>query len=150
MVPLWERFGDWFSFENTARANIFRRDAPKVASEAEFAALLRYNNFLRDPLSRQGCSGNPPSSAENAISARDDLNPLGGMYPFAALSHRDHAAIDAKLTSASRILRNPLSMSACAGPTYGPLPAFQWSSSFYANLSHLGHPDRWEFTFVEV
>ena len=47
---------------------------------------MRYNDFRRDPLSRCNCT--PPYSAENAISARNDLNPKGGKYPFPALGHR--------------------------------------------------------------
>ena len=48
--------------------------------------LMRYNNYTSDPLSRCDCS--PPYSGENAISARNDLNPRNGTYPFHALSHR--------------------------------------------------------------
>ena len=48
--------------------------------------LMRYNNFTLDPLSRCDCS--PPFSGENAISARNDLNPRNGTYPFGALGHR--------------------------------------------------------------
>ena len=42
--------------------------------------LMRYNNFQKDPLSKCDCT--PPYSAENAISARNDLNPKSGTYPF--------------------------------------------------------------------
>ena len=48
--------------------------------------LMRYNNYTEDPLSVCDCS--PPYSGENAISARNDLNPRNGTYPFHALSHR--------------------------------------------------------------
>ena len=48
--------------------------------------LMRYNNYTMDPLSK--CDCNPPYSGENAISARNDLNPRNGTYPFHALSHR--------------------------------------------------------------
>ena len=48
--------------------------------------LMRYNNYTEDPLSACACS--PPYSGENAISARNDLNPRNGTYPFHALSHR--------------------------------------------------------------
>ena len=50
--------------------------------------LMRYNNFKKDPLSKCDCS--PPYSGENAISARNDLNPKSGTYPFGALGHRSH------------------------------------------------------------
>ena len=46
----------------------------------------RYNDYTRDPLSACACS--PPYSAENAISARCDLNPAAGTYPFSSLGHR--------------------------------------------------------------
>ena len=42
--------------------------------------LMRYNNFKKDPLSK--CDCNPPYSAENAISARNDLNPKSGKELF--------------------------------------------------------------------
>ena len=45
--------------------------------------LMRYNDFKHDPLSKCDCS--PPFSGENAISARNDLNPKSGTYPFGAL-----------------------------------------------------------------
>ena len=79
----------------------------RVRDLASMTALMRYNNFRHDPLSRcEGCD--PPYSAENAISARYfhstvlfdsilqhslfflrcDLNPKNGTYPFGALGHR--------------------------------------------------------------
>ena len=55
----------------------------------------RYNDYTHDPLSKCNCT--PPYSAENAISARCDLNPASGKYPFAALGHRQHGGTDAKV-----------------------------------------------------
>ena len=55
----------------------------------------RYNNFKHDPLSACNCT--PPYSGENAISARSDLNPQSGKYPFTALSHRLHGGTDNKV-----------------------------------------------------
>ena len=57
--------------------------------------LCRYNNFQHDPLSACNCT--PPYSAENAISARSDLNPANGVYPFSALGHRSHGGVDSKV-----------------------------------------------------
>lgn len=57
---------------------------------------LRYNNFREDPLSRcDGC--NPRANGENAISARSDLNPANGTYPFGALKQRQHGGTDMKV-----------------------------------------------------
>lgn len=58
-------------------------------------SLYRYNNFKHDPLSQCNCT--PPYSAENAISARSDLNPSTGTYPFGALGHRAHGGTDSKV-----------------------------------------------------
>lgn len=59
----------------------------------------RSNNYLQDPLSQcRGCD--PPHNAENAISARSDLNPANGTYPFAALRQRCHGGTDTKVGTA--------------------------------------------------
>lgn len=56
----------------------------------------RYNDFLHDPLSLcKACD--PQPNAENAISARSDLNPANGSYPFHALQQRSHGGIDVKV-----------------------------------------------------
>ena len=63
--------------------------------------VMRYNNFKHDPLSK--CDCDPPYSGENAISARNDLNPASGRYPFGALGHRSHGGTDMKLTSSKLV-----------------------------------------------
>lgn len=145
-------YGPWFSYNATARANIFRRDAPKVATELDFRRLIRYNDFTHDPFSRQACTGNPPYSAENAIAARDDLNPADGVYNISALGHRDHAAIDAKLASAANLSSGAMEAWAQAGPTYDQQPVFSWSTTTpdIARLSHEGMPDAFAFAWVVV
>jgi len=60
-----------------------------------FSQFLRYNDYTHDPLSKCNCT--PPYSAENAISARSDLNPKDGKYPFGALQHRRHGGTDCKV-----------------------------------------------------
>ena len=109
-----------------------------------------------------GCGSNPPSSAENGIAARDDLNPPGGVYPISALGHRDHAGIDAKYTSWSMMTGRPspldgrvppsaLSSAAQSGPTYDQQPPFVFSQSDYGNTtSHVGMPDVWMFPWVTM
>lgn len=58
--------------------------------------LNRYNNFKEDPLSQcEGCD--PPANGENSISARSDLNPANGTYPFGALRQRQHGGTDMKV-----------------------------------------------------
>ncbi|KAF8794203.1 putative phospholipase B-like 2 like protein [Argiope bruennichi] len=137
-----EKFGDWFTYERTPRALIFKRDQGKVQDIPGMIKLMRYNDFTNDPLSRCNCT--PPYSAENAIAARCDLNPENGTYPFGALGHRQHGAIDMKLSS-FELFKN-YEFVAFGGPTYDNLPPFQWSKSdFDKKVKHYGHPDLWNF-----
>lgn len=73
---------------------------PPLPSTADLPSLppfpIRYNDFLHDPLSLcKECS--PQPNGENAISARSDLNPANGSYPFPALRQRSHGGIDVKV-----------------------------------------------------
>lgn len=64
-------------------------------------SIRRYNDFLHDPLSLcKACS--PQPNGENAISARSDLNPANGSYPFRALQQRSHGGIDVKVQACPR------------------------------------------------
>ncbi|KAF0308873.1 putative phospholipase B-like 2 [Amphibalanus amphitrite] len=92
-----DEYGDWFSYDMTPRARIFRRDQDGVTDVGSMMKLMRYNDYKNDPLS--ACDCDPPYSGENAISARCDLNPANGTYPFSALGHRDHGGTDMKLTT---------------------------------------------------
>ncbi|XP_045152636.1 putative phospholipase B-like 2, partial [Echinops telfairi] len=140
------RYGDWFSYDKSPRAQIFRRNQSQVHDMESMMQLIRYNDFLHDPLSL--CSAcRPQPNAENAISARSDLNPTNGSYPFQALRQRSHGGIDAKVTSSG--LAKSLRLWAVSGPTWDQLPPFQWSSSPFHNLLHMGQPDLWKFSPVE-
>lgn len=138
------KFGDFFSYDNSPRASIFRRDQSNVVDMDSMIRLMRSNNFTHDPLSRCDCS--PPYSGENAIAARSDLNPNAGKYPFDALGHRDHGATDMKVTN--RELMINLELIAVAGPTYDDqdITPFVWSEADFGNsTNHFGHPDKWMF-----
>ena len=64
-----EKYGDWFTYDKTPRALIFKRDHGKVVDLESMERMMRYNDFKNDPLS--ACQCIPlHSSAENAISAR--------------------------------------------------------------------------------
>ncbi|XP_054257974.1 putative phospholipase B-like 1 [Macrosteles quadrilineatus] len=137
-----DKYGDWFSYDKTPRALIFHRNQSSVTDLDSLMKLLRYNNYKNDPHSVCNCT--PPYSAENAIAARSDLNPKKGRYPFPALGHRCHGAIDAKVTS-SELVHN-LTFKAISGPTTGNnLPLFRWSTSDFKHLPHMGQPDSFQF-----
>ena len=137
-----EKYGDWFTYDKTPRALIFKRDHDKVKDLKTMERLMRYNNYQKDPLSACNCT--PPYSAENAISARCDLNPKNGTYPFGALGHRSHGATDMKITSYA--LFKKMQFVAVSSPTYDDLPPFQWSKAdFESDTPHYGMPDLWNF-----
>lgn len=141
------QYGDWFSYAKNPRAQIFRRDQSLVEDLDSMVHLMRYNDFLHDPLSLcEACT--PKPNAENAISARSDLNPANGSYPFQALHQRAHGGIDVKVTSSS--LAKFMSMLAASGPTWDQLPPFQWSKSPFHNTLHMGQPDLWTFSPIKV
>uniref|UniRef100_A0A3B3HSJ2 Phospholipase B-like n=1 Tax=Oryzias latipes TaxID=8090 RepID=A0A3B3HSJ2_ORYLA len=142
-----EKFGPWFSLDQNPRAQIFRRNQTQVTDLDSMIRLMRYNNFKEDPLSMcEGC--NPPQNGENAISARSDLNPANGTYPFGALKQRSHGGTDMKMTSFGMF--KEYGMIAVSGPTWDQLPPFQWSTSPYKDLVHMGHPDVWNFKPIKV
>ncbi|XP_003461406.1 putative phospholipase B-like 2 [Cavia porcellus] len=141
------QYGDWFSYSKSPRAQIFLRNHSLVHNVDSMVRLMRYNDYLHDPLSRcEACS--PKPNGENAISARSDLNPANGSYPFPALRQRSHGGIDVKVTSMS--MAKTLSLQAVSGPTWDQVPAFQWSTSPFRDMLHMGHPDLWKFAPVEV
>ncbi|KAM6155757.1 putative phospholipase B-like 2 [Rhynchocyon petersi] len=141
------QYGDWFSYNGSPRAQIFFRNQSMVYDMDSMIRLMRYNDFLHDPLSWcKACSPHP--NAENAISARSDLNPANGSYPFQALYQRSHGGIDVKVTNSG--LAKILRFLAVSGPTWDQLPPFQWSTSPFRSLLHMGQPDLWKFLPVEV
>eukprot|EP00795_Rhopilema_esculentum_P015337 gene15337-6558_t len=139
------KMGSFFDYDLTPRSQIFKRDHSKITDMHSLFTVMRYNKFKTDPLSKcQGC--NPPYSAENAISARSDLNPADGKYPISALGHRRHGGTDCKATNFK--LANQLSAWIVAGPTHDDQPVFKWSTSGWK--TPMGHPDEFNFSqFVQ-
>ncbi|XP_068748317.1 putative phospholipase B-like 2 [Montipora capricornis] len=134
-----KKFGSWFSYEGSPRAQIFKRDHHKVVDMNSMMKLMRYNDYQHDPLARCNCT--PPYSGENAISSRSDLNPASGKYPFRALGHRLSGGTDAKITNSEMI--KSFECLAVSGPTHDQQPVFKWSTS--GSDRPLGHPDVWDF-----
>ncbi|XP_030225757.1 putative phospholipase B-like 2 [Gadus morhua] len=142
-----EKFGPWFSLDQSPRAQIFRRNQTAITDLDSMVRLMRYNNYREDPLSQcDACR--PHANGENAISARSDLNPADGTYPFGALTQRPHGGTDMKMTS--YVMSRGFEMLAVNGPTADQVPPFQWSTSPYKDLLHMGHPDTWTFKPVKV
>ncbi|EDV28552.1 expressed hypothetical protein [Trichoplax adhaerens] len=138
-----KKYGNWFTHDKCPRALIFKRDQHKVNSMESLMKLMRYNDFKHDPLSRCNCT--PPYSAENAISARSDLNPADGKYNIGALGHRCHGGTDSKSTNYT-MFHSGLKSYAIAGPTHEQQPPFRWSTAKFNMTKPLGHPDLFNFT----
>ncbi|XP_054163966.1 putative phospholipase B-like 2 [Oppia nitens] len=139
------KFGPFYSYTETARAMIFRRNHSEIVDMKTLYAFMRYNDFKNDPLSQcshynQTCS--PPYSSALTIAARNDLNDIKGKYPFSWWGHYGEGATDAKMTNSSMVLN--LEMLAVCGPTTEQQPPFQWSKSDL-DLKHYGHPDIFNF-----
>jgi len=137
-----KQYGDWYTYDKTPRALLFKRDQYNAIDAESLRRLLRYNDFKNDPLSKCNCT--PPYSGENAIASRSDLNPANGTYPFSALGHRPRGATDVKVTNSTMV--KTMTMLIQSGPTNDIQPTFVWSKSDFNDLiRHEGHPDVFNF-----
>lgn len=119
------------SHDYCPRANIFRRDQGNAISWEDMKHLMRYNDYLNDPLSM----GLP----NFAISGRFDLIPVVGP----ALG-----GTDAKITSADLFWQGD-SWLYC-GPPNEQVPAFSWDSRRWDDVSHVGVPITDDFEWVLI
>jgi len=141
-----DKYGAMFAYESTPRALIFKRDQGRVVDMDSLYQLMRYNDYKNDPLSACNCT--PPYSAENSIPARSDLNPANRTYELPFLGHRLHGATDYKGTN--HALFSKLEFWAAAGPTWEQQDPFRWSTSDWANVSHVGMEDLAKFQPILV
>eukprot|EP01106_Pelomyxa_sp_JSP_P016421 TRINITY_DN6117_c0_g1_i5.p1 TRINITY_DN6117_c0_g1~~TRINITY_DN6117_c0_g1_i5.p1 ORF type:complete len:242 (+),score=32.84 TRINITY_DN6117_c0_g1_i5:985-1710(+) len=117
------------SHNNCARANIFRRNQTAVHTLGELQELMRYNDYLHDPLSL----GMPTF----AIAGRFDLIPVVG---------ETLGAIDVKITT-SELMRKGGCWLYC-GPPNEQVPSFSWRR--WSSVSHVGVPETDNFKWVLV
>lgn len=143
------RYGDFFSYQKTARARIFARDQARVTNLTSLYRLMRYNDMFHDPLSRcEQCT--PKWEGKYAIAARADLNDPNGSYPIPFIGFQDEGAIDAKMTS-GKLVDNNLQMVAVSGPTGEQVPAFSWATTKLRNAPHVDQPaGEWRFKPVKT
>ena len=126
------------SYQLAPRAKIFRRDQATVVDMDSFKKIMRYNNFEHDPYAE----GNP----DNAICARGDLSPshpsAGGCLDCKVSSYEQALSFE------SEVVNGPTSTFSSFGPGQKP---FRWSESpAFANMSHEGQPDLFDFVFQPI
>ena len=128
-----EAYGDEYSYSKCPRAQIFAREQATIRSPRDAERLLSFNRFDTDPLSL----GDP----SNSISARSDL---------ARNKTRAKAfgGIDSKVAALS--LAATGHARAENGPSHDDQPPFRWSTSPFAKQIHLGQPDLFNFSFVDM
>lgn len=130
------------SWEQAARAQIFRRDHVKVHDLTSMARMMRYNDYQHDPISSCNCT--PPYTSQYTISSRSDLHDRKGTYPFPALAYRDHMGTDVKITGEA-LLDDHLGAAIICGPTYDQQPVFDWKT--LDPMDHEDFPERYDFPF---
>jgi len=116
-VPMYQKYGNAYSWSMCARAQIYRRDQNNAQDVQQFQYIQRYNQYQIDPLSLEdACRG---------ISARCDLNnpwsnnTLNGWSAF--------GGIDSKMTDENMV--SYMGSLAVCGPTWASQPIFWWSDS---------------------
>ncbi len=143
--------GKFFIWNETVRFHQLQDLLPTVVDLPSMQQVMRYNNYKADKWSTCGvCS--PKYTAMFALAPRGDLNPSSAKWgPMMEwVRQQDLVATDAKVSSVSMMLRN-LSATVVAGPTTSHnLPPFDWDSSPFSDLSHLGQPNTFDFDWVGV
>lgn len=70
------------------------------------------------------------------------------MWPIEATFVKTYAFVSAQMTSYGMF--RDYGMIAVSGPTWDQVPPFQWSTSPYKDLMHMGHPDTWKFKPIKI
>jgi len=132
---LFEKYGNTYSYQNCARAQIFRRDASKVQNLQDLKKIMRYNEYQTDPLSLQ--------DACRSISARCDLNTPWTTNPLNEYS--TFGGIDSKVTDTTLV--KDLKSWIVSGPAWDSQPPFAWTNQ-WKDVPRFGMPDVYAFQFI--
>jgi len=125
-----EMHGTAWSYDLAPRARIFRRDGNNANNLTTIAQLMRYNDYMQDPLS----DGNPGW----AIMSRFDLN---------ASNPQAFGGIDTKIANLD-MLQSVVAL-VRAGPTDDEVPNFSWVGIF-DEIVHTALPITYNFKWVEM
>ena len=143
-------------YKMAPRAKIFRRDHNNVLNLEGIEYILRYNDYVNDPLA----DGNPM----NAICSRGDLkseNPSAGgcydtkvtsfklLFPSDEQREQEEENNLSKLINAERKKNFIHRAKIVNGPTAQNLPPFKWTSD-WDQYSHIDLPYMYDFSFELV
>jgi len=135
--------GNYFSYEESPRAVIMRREQAGVVDEETMIQFMRFNDFQNDPAALiDGCNKPVPAGS---VANRCDLTHPGTVCEWEEMDnmvgHQGYGALDMKVTT-SRLLRSGQQFWAVAGPTHDEkTPPFSWSNTnltdkpFYTPIS---------------
>jgi len=135
--------GNYFSYEESPRAVIMRREQAGVVDEETMIQFMRFNDFQNDPAALiDGCNKPVPAGS---VANRCDLTLPGTVCEWEEMDnmvgHQGYGALDMKVTT-SRLLRSGQQFWAVAGPTHDEkTPPFSWSNTnltdkpFYTPIS---------------
>jgi hypothetical protein len=132
--------GTFWSYNETCRANIFRREQPNVTDLPSMQRLMRYNHWQTDSQSMiPNCKGtpngkcNPDRSSMLAIASRGDLAPANAsnstMGPiFNYFSMMPFGAIDSKIATWKNMQDKTMLVGVVqSGPTHDTQPPMTWT-----------------------
>lgn len=132
---------DSYDYHTCIRANMFRRDQGKVVDMQSFKKLMRYNDYLNDPLTK----GNP----SNSIACRRDLLEKEGT---ARMCFGD---IDSKVASINEVkgVKNK-KIHIIAGPPNENVETFDWRTTKCrmdnpVRWTYYGQVEKYDFDWVE-
>jgi hypothetical protein len=126
----------FYSYENSSRAQIFRRESESITSLDALKKLMRFNKWKTDPYSEE--------SPAFAIASRFDLFNL---MPNGMIPSFDYGATDAKVTSMKDLVPNHIAY-VVSGPTSDDQPVFSWTQ--FPNSPHRGHPKLFNFSYIDT
>lgn len=154
-----EQYGSFFTYNNTARANIFRAHQAGIVDIPSMENMMRYNDYKNDPNSIiPGCSGCEPAySPMLAIASRGDLVSKTANFgnltdAYSVFFARDaFGAADAKISSYDLTV-NQFAGHVIQGPTHVIQPVFDWSEFMMGPMlsSQPGMLQNFEYSFVDL
>jgi len=129
--------GNFWTYELCPRAKIFRRDQGTVVNMSSLKSLMRYNNYLEDPLSLDEAGRPNPTFA---ICARSDLH---------ATNASTNGCYDTKVTSYQFGAMRQRAQALNSMSHYN-LPPFSWADGKFPKQRHFGLPDTYPFDFIDI